>query len=124
MWIQQGAYPGVGAEERGQAEAIAKSIETCLDVKVPLISVVIGEGDQAGAIAIAAANRVYMLEHAIYSVISPEGCASILWRDGSYARDAAGLCASRLKILEQLKLIDAIVPETCRRRPSPQRNCY
>ena len=106
-----GAYPGVGAEERGQAEAIAKSIETCLDVKVPLISVVIGEGGSGGAIAIAAANRVYMLEHSIYSVISPEGCASILWRDGAYARDAAGALRLTAQDLEELGLIDAIVPE-------------
>ena len=106
-----GAYPGVGAEERGQAEAIAKSIETCLDIKVPLISVVIGEGGSGGAIAIAAANRVYMLEHSIYSVISPEGCASILWRDSSYARDAAGALRLTAQDLEELKLIDAIIPE-------------
>lgn len=106
-----GAYPGVGAEERGQAEAIAKSIETCLDIRVPLISVVIGEGGSGGAIAIAAANRVYMLEHSIYSVISPEGCASILWRDGGYAKDAAGALRLTAQDLEGLKLIDAIVPE-------------
>ena len=106
-----GAYPGVGAEERGQAEAIAKSIETCLDIRVPLISVVIGEGGSGGAIAIAAANRVYMLEHSIYSVISPEGCASILWRDGGYAKDAAGALRLTAQDLESLKLIDAIVPE-------------
>ena len=106
-----GAYPGVGAEERGQAEAIAKSIETCLDIRVPLISVVIGEGGSGGAIAIAAANRVYMLEHSIYSVISPEGCASILWRDGGYAKDAAGALRLTAQDLENLKLIDAIIPE-------------
>ena len=75
-----GAYPGIDAEERGQAEAIARSIETCLKVKVPLVSIVIGEGGSGGAIAIAAANTILMLEHSIYSVISPEGCASILWR--------------------------------------------
>ena len=106
-----GAYPGVGAEERGQAEAIAKSIETCLDIRVPLISIVIGEGGSGGAIAIAAANCVFMLEHSIYSVISPEGCASILWRDGSYAKDAAGALRLTAQDLESLKLIDAIVPE-------------
>jgi acetyl-CoA carboxylase carboxyl transferase subunit alpha len=84
-----GAYPGVGAEERGQAEAIARSTETCLNIRVPLVSVVIGEGGSGGAIAIATGNRVYMLEHAIYSVISPEGAASILWRDATRAKDAA-----------------------------------
>ena len=81
-----GAYPGIGAEERGQAEAIARSIETCLSLRVPLVSIVIGEGGSGGAIAIAAANTVLMLQHSIYSVISPEGCASILWRDGDHAR--------------------------------------
>ena len=80
-----GAYPGIGAEERGQAEAIARSIETCLAIGVPLIAVVIGEGGSGGAIALAAADRVLMLEHAVYSVISPEGCASILWRSGEQA---------------------------------------
>ena len=106
-----GAYPGVGAEERGQAEAIAKSIETCLDVRVPLISLVIGEGGSGGAIAIAAANRVYMLEHAIYSVISPEGCASILWRDGAFAKDAAGTLRLTAQDLQAFKVIDGIVEE-------------
>src|SRR3546814_12396771 len=77
-----GAYPGIGAEERGQAEAIARSIETCLNVDVPLLAVIIGEGGSGGAIALAAANRVYMLEHSIYSVTSPEGCAPTLWRPG------------------------------------------
>ena len=84
-----GAYPGAGAEERGQAEAIAESIRSCLALKVPLISVIIGEGGSGGAIALAVANTVLMLEHAIYSVISPEGCASILWRDGDKARGGA-----------------------------------
>src|SRR5690606_6794611 len=84
-----GAYPGIGAEERGQAEAIARSTAMCLRLHVPMVSVVIGEGGSGGAIAIATANRVYMLEHAIYSVISPEGAASILWRDSTRARDAA-----------------------------------
>ena len=84
-----GAYPGVDAEARGQAEAIARSIETCLELGVPLVSVVIGEGGSGGALALAAGNRVMMLEHAIYSVISPEGCASILWRDGEQAQTAA-----------------------------------
>ena len=85
-----GAYPGVGAEERGQAEAIARSIEVCLDVRVPLISVIIGEGGSGGAIALAAADRVIMLEHAVYSVISPEGCASVLCGNGVAAIDGAG----------------------------------
>jgi acetyl-CoA carboxylase carboxyl transferase subunit alpha len=80
-----GAYPGRGAEERGQSEAIAKSIEKCLRVGVPIISIIIGEGGSGGAIAIAVADRIYMLEHSIYSVISPEGCASILWRSGDRA---------------------------------------
>ncbi len=106
-----GAYPGVGAEERGQAEAIAKSIETCLDIRVPLISIVIGEGGSGGAIAIAAANRVYMLEHSIYSVISPEGCASILWRDGAYAKDAANALRLTAQDLKSLNLIDGIIEE-------------
>src|SRR3546814_10986940 len=83
------AYPGSGSEERGQAEAIARSIETCLNVEVPLLAVIIGEGGSGGAIALAAANRVYMLEHSIYPVISPEGCASILWRSGAQAPEAA-----------------------------------
>ena len=106
-----GAYPGVGAEERGQAEAIAKSIETCLDIRVPLISLIIGEGGSGGAIAIAAANRVYMLEHSIYSVISPEGCASILWRDSAYARDAAGALRLTAQDLKGFDLIDGIIDE-------------
>ena len=106
-----GAYPGVGAEERGQAEAIAKSIETCLDIRVPLISVIIGEGGSGGAIAIAAANQVYMLEHSVYSVISPEGCASILWRDGSFAKDAAGALRLTAQDLESFNLIDGIIAE-------------
>ncbi len=106
-----GAYPGVGAEERGQAEAIARSIEKCLDVSVPIIATVIGEGGSGGAIAIAAANEVLMLEHAIYSVISPEGCASILWRDGSHAADAANALKLTAQDLKGLKVIDQIVPE-------------
>ncbi|MBN8522224.1 MAG: acetyl-CoA carboxylase carboxyltransferase subunit alpha [Alphaproteobacteria bacterium] len=106
-----GAYPGKDAEERGQAEAIAKSIETCLNVRVPIISVVIGEGGSGGAIAIATADRVYMLEHAIYSVISPEGCASILWRSAEFAGDAAAALKLTAQDLYELKLIDAIIPE-------------
>ena len=106
-----GAYPGVGAEERGQAEAIARSIETCLNIKVPLVSVIIGEGGSGGAIAIAAADRVFMLEHSIYSVISPEGCASILWRSSANANDAAAALRLTAEDLMDLKLIDGIIPE-------------
>ncbi len=106
-----GAYPGVGAEERGQSEAIAKSIETCLRTKVPIISVVIGEGGSGGAIAIAVADKVYMLEHSIYSVISPEGCASILWRSREYANDAAAALKLTAQDLYDLKLIDSIIKE-------------
>ena len=106
-----GAYPGVGAEERGQAEAIARSTSACLALKVPSISVVIGEGGSGGAIAIATANRVYMLEHAIYSVISPEGAASILWRDTTRSKDAATSMKITAQDLLEMKIIDAIVPE-------------
>ena len=106
-----GAYPGVGAEERGQAEAIARSTSACLAVKVPTISVVIGEGGSGGAIAIATANRVYMLEHAIYSVISPEGAASILWRDTTRSKDAATNMKITAQDLLDLKIIDGIIPE-------------
>jgi len=106
-----GAYPGVDAEARGQAEAIARSIETCLDLRVPLIAVIIGEGGSGGAIALAAANRVLMLEHAIYSVISPEGCASILWRDGTEGQAAAEALKLTAQDLEKLGVIDAVVAE-------------
>lgn len=106
-----GAYPGKGAEERGQAEAIAKSIETCLNISVPIVSVVIGEGGSGGAIAIATADRVYMLEHSIYSVISPEGCASILWRSSEFAGDAAAALKLTAQDLQDLKIIDGIIPE-------------
>lgn len=106
-----GAYPGVGAEERGQSEAIAKSIETCLRTEVPIVSVVIGEGGSGGAIAIAVADKVFMLEHSIYSVISPEGCASILWRSGEYAKDAAAALKLTAQDLFELKLIDGIIEE-------------
>ena len=106
-----GAYPGKGAEERGQSEAIAKSIETCLRVKTPIITVVIGEGGSGGAIAIAAADRIYMLEHSIYSVISPEGCASILWRSRDFADDAAEALKLTAQDLLRLKLIDGIIKE-------------
>jgi len=106
-----GAYPGVGAEERGQAEAIARSTETCLNLRAPLISVIIGEGGSGGAIAIATGNRVYMLEHSIYSVISPEGAASILWRDATRARDAATSMKITAEDLRDLGIIDGIIAE-------------
>ncbi|MEM1040612.1 MAG: acetyl-CoA carboxylase carboxyltransferase subunit alpha [Pseudomonadota bacterium] len=106
-----GAYPGIGAEERGQAEAIARSTEACLNLKVPMISIIIGEGGSGGAIAIAAASRVYMLEHSIYSVISPEGAASILWRDSTRAREAATSMKITAQDLQRLGVIDAVIPE-------------
>ncbi len=106
-----GAYPGVSAEERGQAEAIAQSTAATLRLKVPVVSVVIGEGGSGGAIAIAAANKVYMLEHAIYSVISPEGAASILWRDPARAKDAAMNMRITAQDLLRLKIIDGIISE-------------
>jgi acetyl-CoA carboxylase carboxyl transferase subunit alpha len=106
-----GAYPGVGAEERGQAEAIARSIDVCLSVRVPFISVIIGEGGSGGAVAMAAANHVIMLEHSIYSVISPEGCASILWRNTDMAQTAADALRMTAQDLERLELIDEIVRE-------------
>jgi acetyl-CoA carboxylase carboxyl transferase subunit alpha len=106
-----GAYPGVGAEERGQAEAIAVSIETCLALKVPLISVVIGEGGSGGAIALAAANKVLMLENAVYSVISPEGCASILWRSGDQVQAAAEAMKLTAQDLLELGVVDEVIPE-------------
>ncbi len=106
-----GAYPGVGAEERGQSEAIARSIEKCLNLKTPNISVIIGEGGSGGAIAIAATNRVYMLQHAIYSVISPEGCASILWRSASFAKDAATALKITARDMMELGLVDGMMDE-------------
>ncbi|MBV9583304.1 MAG: acetyl-CoA carboxylase carboxyltransferase subunit alpha [Alphaproteobacteria bacterium] len=106
-----GAYPGVDAEARGQSEAIARSIETCLDLRVPVIAIVIGEGGSGGAIAMAAANTVMMLEHAIYSVISPEGCASILWRSGEQAPQAAEALKLTAAELLRLGVIDRVVPE-------------
>ena len=106
-----GAYPGIGAEERGQAQAIARSIEVCLELTVPIVSLVIGEGGSGGAIAIAAANRVLMLEHSVYSVISPEGCASILWRDGGHATDAANALKLTAQDLLALGVIDEVIPE-------------
>lgn len=106
-----GAYPGVEAEERGQAEAIAQSTSTCLSIKVPSVSVIIGEGMSGGAIAIAVANRVYMLENSIYSVISPEGAASILWRDTTRSKDAATTMKITAQDLLSMKIIDGIIPE-------------
>ncbi len=106
-----GAYPGVDAEARGQAEAIARSIETCLSIRVPLISVIIGEGGSGGAIALAAGNRVLMLEHAIYSVISPEGCASILWRNQEQVQQAAEALRLTAQDLSGLGLVDEVVQE-------------
>ena len=106
-----GAYPGIGAEERGQAEAIARSTDACLSLGVPNVAVIIGEGGSGGAIAIATANRVIMLEHAIYSVISPEGAASILWRDTAKAQDAATNMKITAQDLERFGIIDRIVTE-------------
>ena len=106
-----GAYPGIGAEERGQAEAIARSIEACLQVTVPLVGVIIGEGGSGGAVALAIADRVLMLEHAVYSVISPEGCAAILWRSGDQAPAAAEAMRLTAQDLHELGVVDQIIPE-------------
>ena len=106
-----GAYPGVGAEERGQAEAIAKSIECCMELKVPTLAIIIGEGGSGGAIALASSNKLIMLENAIYSVISPEGCATILWRDPKKMLDAAKAMKLSAKDLLELKVIDEVIPE-------------
>jgi acetyl-CoA carboxylase carboxyl transferase subunit alpha len=106
-----GAYPGKGAEERGQSEAIARSTEKCLQIGVPLISVVIGEGGSGGAVAFATANEVAMLEHSIYSVISPEGCASILWKDAEKMREAAEALRLTAQDLKKLGVVDRIIPE-------------
>jgi acetyl-CoA carboxylase carboxyl transferase subunit alpha len=106
-----GAYPGIEAEERGQAEAIARSTEACLEADVPMVSVIIGEGGSGGAVALAAANKVLMLEHAVYAVISPEGCASILWRDGAKAAEAAVAMRISAQDLSALGVIDGIVKE-------------
>ncbi len=106
-----GAYPGVGAEERGQAEAIAKSIECCMKLKVPTLAIIIGEGGSGGAIALASSSKVIMLENAIYSVISPEGCATILWRDPKKMLDAAKAMKLSANDLLELKIIDEIIPE-------------
>jgi acetyl-CoA carboxylase carboxyl transferase subunit alpha len=106
-----GAYPGIGAEERGQAEAIARSTEACLALGVPNVAVILGEGGSGGAIAIATANKVLMLEHSIYSVISPEGAASILWRDTSKAQEAATNMKITAADMERFGVIDAVIPE-------------
>jgi acetyl-CoA carboxylase carboxyl transferase subunit alpha len=106
-----GAFPGIDAEARGQAEAIARSIEACLEVPVPLVATIIGEGGSGGAIAIAAGDSVLMMEHAIYSVISPEGCAAILWKDATQAAIAAEALKLTAEDLKRLKLIDSVVPE-------------
>ena len=106
-----GAYPGKGAEERGQSEAIARSTEKCLELGVPLISVIIGEGGSGGAVAFASANRVAMLEHSVYSVISPEGCASILWKDAEKMREAAEALRVTARELKELGVCDHVIPE-------------
>ena len=107
----QGAYPGVGAEQRGQAEAIARTIQTGLDVRVPVVCVIVGEGGSGGAVALAIGNRVLMLEHSIYSVISPEGCAAILWRSSERARDAAEALKLTAQDLIKLRVVDRVIPE-------------
>ena len=106
-----GAYPGRDAEERGQAEAIARAIQACLNLPTPLIAAIIGEGGSGGAIALAAGNRVIMLEHAVYSVISPEGCASILWRSADHAEEAAAALKLTAQDMLELGVVDALVPE-------------
>jgi acetyl-CoA carboxylase carboxyl transferase subunit alpha len=106
-----GAFPGIDAEERGQAEAVARSIEACLEAPVPVVAVIIGEGGSGGAVALAAGDRVLMLEHAIYSVISPEGCASILWRDAAQAPAAAEAMRLTADDLRRLGLVDQVIPE-------------
>jgi acetyl-CoA carboxylase carboxyl transferase subunit alpha len=106
-----GAYPGIGAEERGQAEAIARAIETCLQITVPLIGAIIGEGGSGGAVALAVADKVLMLEHAVYSVISPEGCAAILWRSGEQAPAAAEAMRLTAQDLHELGVVDEIIAE-------------
>ena len=106
-----GAFPGVEAEERGQAEAIARSTEACLALKVPMVATIVGEGGSGGAVALASAERVLMLEHAVYSVISPEGCASILWRTADKAPDAAEAMRITAQHLKKLGVIDRIVSE-------------
>jgi acetyl-CoA carboxylase carboxyl transferase subunit alpha len=107
----QGAFPGKGAEERGQSEAIARSTEKCLQVRVPVISVIIGEGGSGGAVAFATADKLAMLEHSVYSVISPEGCASILWKDAGKMREAAEALRLTAQNLTQLGVTDVVIPE-------------
>lgn len=107
----QGAYPGKGAEERGQSEAIARSTEKCLQIGVPLISVIIGEGGSGGAVALATADKVAMLEHSVYSVITPEGCASILWKDAEKMREAAEAMRLTAPELQKLGVVDRVIPE-------------
>tara|TARA_B100000941_G_C28361452_1_gene477244 strand:+ start:22 stop:693 length:672 start_codon:yes stop_codon:yes gene_type:complete len=106
-----GAYPGIGAEQRGQAAAIANSIQCCMSLKVPNISIIIGEGGSGGAIALASSNKVIMLEHSIYSVISPEGCASILWRDPSKSLEAAEAMKLTAKELTKIGVVDEVIKE-------------
>ena len=106
-----GAYPGKGAEERGQAQAIASCIHSCINLETPLISTILGEGGSGGAVALAAGNKVLMYEHAIYSVISPEGCASILWRDAEKAKEAANALKLTAQDMKGFKIIDEIIPE-------------
>jgi len=106
-----GAYPGIGAEERGQAEAIAKNLEVMAGLPVPIIAVVIGEGGSGGALALGVANRILMMQYSIYSVISPEGCASILWKDGTKAADAAQVLHLRARDIFDLKVADEVIPE-------------
>ena len=106
-----GAYPGMGAEQRGQAEAIARSMQTCLQINVPIISVILGEGGSGGAVALATSDRVYMFSYSVYSVISPEGCASILWRDSAEAKQAAEALKLTADDLLRLGVIDAIIAE-------------
>ncbi|MDC3075844.1 acetyl-CoA carboxylase carboxyltransferase subunit alpha [Paracoccaceae bacterium] len=106
-----GAYPGKGAEERGQAEAIARSTQTCLEVSVPIISIIIGEGGSGGAIAMASANTLIMLEHSIYSVISPEGCASILWKNSDKMREAADALKLTAQHLKEIGVVDKVIKE-------------
>lgn len=107
----QGAYPGKGAEERGQSEAIARATEKCLQIGVPLVSVIIGEGGSGGAVAFAASDRLAMLEHSVYSVISPEGCAAILWKDSEKMREAAEALRLTAQDLKELSVADVVIPE-------------
>ena len=113
-----GAYPGIGAEERGQAEAIARNLFVMSRLAVPIISIVIGEGGSGGALALGVSDRVLMLEHGVYSVISPEGCAAILWDDPAKVPDAASALKMTAKDLVDLHIADEVIPEPARRRPS------